>query len=53
VAAEIAEDGGRAEVVAFDIRDEEAVKAAVAAMVGRHGRIHGLVNNAGGQFPRR
>ena len=51
VAAEIAEDGGRAEIAAFDIRDEEAVRAAVTAATGRHPRIHGLVNNAGGQFP--
>ena len=51
VAAEIAEDGGRCETLAFDIRDEEAVKAAVAGVVARHGAIHGLVNNAGGQFP--
>ena len=51
VAAEIAEDGGRAEVSAFDIRIEEAVTSAVHRAVARHGRIHGLVNNAGGQFP--
>ena len=51
VAAEITEDGGRCETLAFDIRDEEAVKAGVADVVARHGRIHGLVNNAGGQFP--
>jgi len=51
VAAEIAEDGGRCETAAFDIRDEEAVKTAVAQAVARHGRIAGLVNNAGGQFP--
>lgn len=51
VATEIVEDGGRAEVAAFDIRDEDAVRAAVADVAGRHGRIHGLVNNAGGQFP--
>ena len=51
VAAEITEDGGLCETLAFDIRDEEAVKAAVAGVVGKHGAIHGLVNNAGGQFP--
>jgi citronellol/citronellal dehydrogenase len=51
VAAEITEDGGCCETSAFDIRDEEAVKGAVADVVQRHGRIHGLVNNAGGQFP--
>ncbi|MCX7165447.1 MAG: SDR family oxidoreductase [Rhodocyclales bacterium] len=51
VAAEITEDGGRADFAAFDIRDEESVRTSVHEMVGRHGRIHGLVNNAGGQFP--
>lgn len=51
VAAEIAEDGGSASASAFDIRDDEAVKAAVAAIVDAGGRIDGLVNNAGGQFP--
>ncbi|MBP5991790.1 MAG: SDR family oxidoreductase [Piscinibacter sp.] len=51
VAAEIAEDGGRAITRAFDIRDEEAVKANIAEVVAGHGAIHGLVNNAGGQFP--
>jgi citronellol/citronellal dehydrogenase len=42
---------GEAEVEALDIRDEEAVNAAVARIVERHGPIHALVNNAGGQFP--
>ena len=51
VAAEIVEDGGKVDTAAFDIRDEDQVKAAVAAMVAKHGRVHGLVNNAGGQFP--
>jgi citronellol/citronellal dehydrogenase len=51
VAAEIREDGGQCDTVAFDIRDEEAVKTSVAAIVARHGAVHGLVNNAGGQFP--
>jgi citronellol/citronellal dehydrogenase len=51
VAAEIREDGGRCDTRAFDIRDEDAVTAAVASVVAQHGAIHGLVNNAGGQFP--
>lgn len=51
VVAEIVEDGGKADSAAFDIRDEDQVKAAVATIVAKHGRIHGLVNNAGGQFP--
>ena len=51
VAAEIAEDGGAADTIAFDIRDEEAVQAGVAAVIARHGPVTGLVNNAGGQFP--
>jgi citronellol/citronellal dehydrogenase len=51
VATEITEDGGRCDSLALDIRDEDAVKAGVADMVARHGAVHGLVNNAGGQFP--
>ena len=51
VAQEIREDGGQCETIAFDIRDEDAVKAAVASTVARLGPVHGLVNNAGGQFP--
>jgi len=51
VADEIRSDGGRADTAAFDIRDEDQVKAHIAELVVRHGRIHGLVNNAGGQFP--
>jgi len=51
VAAQIAEDGGSAHWQACDIRDEEAVKALVSQIVHEHGAIHGLVNNAGGQYP--
>ena len=51
VVAEIREDGGKASSIAFDIRDEDAVKQAVKGILAQHGAIHGLVNNAGGQFP--
>ena len=50
VGSEITEDGGHCEWRAFDIRDEDAVKAQVAE-AARVGPIQGLVNNAGGQFP--
>jgi citronellol/citronellal dehydrogenase len=51
VAAEIREDGGQGSTVAFDIRDEEAVKAGIKQVIAERGQIHGLINNAGGQFP--
>ena len=51
VQAEITEDGGRCDSISFDIRDEDAVKAGVAQVLAQHGPVHGLVNNAGGQFP--
>jgi citronellol/citronellal dehydrogenase len=49
-AAEITEDGGKVSQHVCDIRNEDAVKACVAAIVAQHGRIDGLVNNAGGQY---
>jgi citronellol/citronellal dehydrogenase len=51
VQAEIAQAGGRSDSYPCNIRDEDAVKALVAQVIERHGRIDGLVNNAGGQFP--
>lgn len=51
VATEIRDDGGEASLHACDIRDEDAVKATIAAVLASQGRVHGLVNNAGGQFP--
>lgn len=50
VAAEIEADSGAASWHACDIRQEDAVKSTVAAIVAQHGRIDGLVNNAGGQY---
>jgi citronellol/citronellal dehydrogenase len=49
-AQEIREDGGTASTQVCDIRQEDAVKACVAAVLAQHGRMDGLVNNAGGQF---
>ena len=51
VVGEIADDGGHAHALAFDIRDEDAVKTGVSSVVKQYGPISGLVNNAGGQFP--
>jgi citronellol/citronellal dehydrogenase len=49
-AAEITEAGGRCDTAQLNIRDEKAVDTVVAGIVAKHGRIDGLVNNAGGQF---
>jgi len=50
VAEEIIVDGGRCSFHSCDIRDEVAVQDVVQAIVIAQGRIHGLVNNAGGQY---
>ena len=50
VAREITEAGGAARCYTADIRDEERVRDVVRAVLGDHGRIDFLVNNAGGQF---
>jgi citronellol/citronellal dehydrogenase len=50
VAAEISEAGGHATIHVCDIRGEEDVAGLVSAILDAHGRIDGLVNNAGGQF---
>ena len=49
-AAEIAGAGGRCDVVELNVRDEPAVDATLRAIVEKHGRLDGLVHNAGGQF---
>jgi citronellol/citronellal dehydrogenase len=41
---------GSFEHEAADIRGEEAVERLVDGVIERHGRLHVLVNNAGGQF---
>ena len=47
VVAAIRADGGKADHVVMDLASSESVRAAVAAVVERHGAIHILVNNAG------
>ena len=49
-AQEITGDGGQATWHSCDIRREGDVQAMVTQVVQQHGRIHGLVNNAGGQY---
>jgi citronellol/citronellal dehydrogenase len=50
VKAEIESEGGLVSAHVCDIRDDEAVSGTVEAVLAAHGRIDGLVNNAGGQF---
>lgn len=51
VQSEVEQAGGKASTHVCDIREEAQVKATVEAVLAAHGRIDGLVNNAGGQFP--
>jgi citronellol/citronellal dehydrogenase len=46
----VAQEVGRSEAHRLDVVDEAQVRAVVAALMARHGRIDVLVNNAGGQF---
>ena len=50
VAGELAEEGIGASTHVCDIRREDGVRDTVAAIRAQHGRIDGLVNNAGGQY---
>jgi gluconate 5-dehydrogenase len=43
---------GSVEIAPFDVTDEEAVKATIAGIVARHGRLDVLVGNAGIQHRR-
>ena len=51
IAAEISEDGGKVHFIVCDNRDEEQVKNMIAEVIEKFGKLDGLVNNAGGQFP--
>ena len=46
VARQIRADGGRAEVVALDVRDDAQIERVVRHAVDRHGGIDVLINNA-------
>ena len=50
VQQEIASLGGEATPFTCNIRDEERVQALFADVLAARGALHGLVNNAGGQF---
>lgn len=50
IAADSREAGGTVSLHTCDIRQEDAVKQTIAAIVTAQGRIDGLVNNAGGQY---
>lgn len=47
VVAEIAEFGGKAEAVKFDVSNEEAVNLAIDEVIKKYSKIDILVNNAG------
>lgn len=51
VQQEIRDDGGQCDYFICDIRDEDKVRDTVQQCVKQYGTLHGLVNNAGGQFP--
>ena len=50
VSAEIKAAGGTVSHYHVNIREEEKIDALFADIAAHHGTIHGLVNNAGGQF---
>jgi citronellol/citronellal dehydrogenase len=51
VVAEVNADGGTASAHAMDVRREQDVRGLIAHVISTQGRLDGLVNNAGGQFP--
>lgn len=47
---EISVGGGRASAVVCNVRDEAQITALFERVLSEQGAVHGLVNNAGGQF---
>jgi len=43
----VQDEGGSGEILQFDVADKIQTKEKVSGIVGRHGKIHVLVNNAG------
>jgi len=50
VKTEILEDGGLISTFVCDIREEANVVSVIEGVLALHGKIDGLVNNAGGQY---
>ncbi len=50
-AKQINDEGGKAFAVQCNIREDESVKACIATVIEKFGKIDFLVNNGGGQFP--
>jgi NADP-dependent 3-hydroxy acid dehydrogenase YdfG len=53
VVGEIAAAGGKAEALALDVSDKDAVAKAGAGIIERHGRVDILINSAGINLPTR
>lgn len=51
VSAEIIADSAKVHSIVCDNREEQQVKDMIAEVIEKFGKIDGLVNNAGGQFP--
>ncbi|VVQ15606.1 SDR family oxidoreductase [Pseudomonas fluorescens] len=50
VASEIIAEGGKVSWYVCDIREEKQVVETIELVLAQHGKINGLVNNAGGQY---
>src|SRR4051812_49756224 len=53
VVAGITKNGGKAEAIALDVSNKDAVNKAAEQILAKHGRIDLLVNSAGINVPKR